>query len=219
MRTALVEQRLTEIWETSKSLSGKLSSVDHKKTGVRYVVTAVVLPCAMGVEALILRIQLASPDQLILTPAIYDHMSLVCGFTIFWCGSPIVSDFRERARCGADSGQVPCGCGMHEPAGCSALPGDCSRRCAHGPAKHRSQRLRRVPRHHSPHLYTAQSGRAAALFLQPQNHNRGQAAEFAREPGPLTRKPAICRICADMPGLGLTNDQAHEITAYLHTLR
>src|SRR6185437_15892785 len=118
MRTAVVEQRLTEIWETPKSLSGKPSSVDHKETRVRYVVTAVVLPCARGVEALILRIQLASPDQLILAPAIYDQIFLVRGFTIFWCGSPIVSGFREGARCRGDSGRVPCGCGMHEPAGC-----------------------------------------------------------------------------------------------------
>jgi len=220
MRTALVEQRLTKIWETPKSLSGNLSSVDHKETGVRYVVTAVVLACARGVEALILHIQLAPPDQLIFTPVIYNQKFSVRGFTtILRCGSPIVSGFRGRAPCGADSGQVPCGCGMDEPAGCSALPSDCSRQCARGPAKHRSQSLRRAPHHQSPLFYAVQTSRAAASFLQSQNHNRGQAAEFAREPGPLTRKPAICGTYTDMPGLGLTNDQAHDITAYLQTLR
>jgi len=179
MRTAFVEQRLTEIWETSKSLSGKLSSVAHKETGVRYVVTAVVLPYARGVEALILRIQLASPDQLILTPAIYDQMFLVGGFTIFWCGSPIVSGFREGARCRGDSGRVPCGCGIHEPAGCFVLSGDWSRQYARGPAKHRSQRLRRAP-----HRLVG-----APLYISSRNHRRGQAAEFVGELGPLAQNP------------------------------
>ena len=140
MRTAIVEQRLTEIRETPKSPSGTLSSVDPKKTGARYVVTATVLLRARKAQALILRIQLSPPDQLILTPVIYDQIFPVRGFTtIFWCGSPIVSRFREGARCRGDSGRVPCGCGMHEPAGCFALPGDRGRQCARGPAKNRSQ--------------------------------------------------------------------------------
>jgi hypothetical protein len=40
MSTATVEQRLTEIWETPKTLWGQLSSVDHKEIGKRYLVTA-----------------------------------------------------------------------------------------------------------------------------------------------------------------------------------
>ena len=220
MRTAIVEQRLTEIRETPKSLSIELSIVHHKETGARYVVTATVLLRARKAQALILRIQLSPPDQLILTPVIYDQIFPVRGFTmIFWCGSPIVSRFREGARCRGDSGRVPCGCGMHEPAGCFALPGDRGRQCARGPAKHRTQRLQRAPHHQSPHFYAAQTGRAAALFLQPPNHNRGQAAEFSGEPGPLAQKPAIYGTYTDMPGLLLINGHAHDITAYLHTLR
>jgi cytochrome c oxidase subunit I len=94
MSTATVEQRLTEIWETPKSLWGQLASVDHKEIGKRYLVTAFVLLIIGGVEALIMRIQLARPDQSILTPEMYNQLFTMHGTTmIFWYASPILSGF------------------------------------------------------------------------------------------------------------------------------
>lgn len=94
MRTATLEQRLTEIWKTPKGLWGELSTVDHKKIGMRYIVTALVLLCAGGVEALIMRIQLARPGQSILTPEMYDQIFSMHGVTmIYWYASPILSGF------------------------------------------------------------------------------------------------------------------------------
>ena len=62
MSTA-VEQRLTELWETPKTLHGLLGTVDHKELGKRYIVTALAFLVIGGVEALIMRLQLARPDK------------------------------------------------------------------------------------------------------------------------------------------------------------
>ena len=48
---------------------GWLSTVDHKEIGKRYLVTAFAFLLIGGVEALIMRIQLARPNQTVLTPA------------------------------------------------------------------------------------------------------------------------------------------------------
>jgi cytochrome c oxidase subunit I len=93
MSTA-VEQRLFELWETPKTLKGSLSTVDHKEIGKRYIATAIVFLLIGGVEALIMRIQLARPDQAILGPETYNQIFSMHGMTmIFWYASPILSGF------------------------------------------------------------------------------------------------------------------------------
>ena len=42
---------------------GWLSSVDHKEIGLRYIYTAFLFLILGGIEALILRLQLAQPEQ------------------------------------------------------------------------------------------------------------------------------------------------------------
>lgn len=93
MSTA-VEQRLVELWETPKTLKGLLSTVDHKEIGKRYIATAMVFLFIGGIEALIMRIQLARPDQAILGPETYNQIFTMHGMTmIFWYASPILSGF------------------------------------------------------------------------------------------------------------------------------
>ena len=93
MSTA-VEQRLFELWETPKTLKGLLSTVDHKEIGKRYIATAMVFLLVGGIEALIMRIQLARPDQSILGPETYNQIFTMHGMTmIFWYASPILSGF------------------------------------------------------------------------------------------------------------------------------
>ena len=60
--TADLRQRLNEIWETKPGIIGWLSSVDHKEIGLRYIVTAFLFLLAGGIEALIMRLQLAGPN-------------------------------------------------------------------------------------------------------------------------------------------------------------
>ena len=89
-----VEQRLTALWETPKTLRGFLGTVDHKELGRRYIVTALIFLLIGGVEALIIRLQLVGPNATLLTPEQYDQFYSMHGTTmIFWYASPILSGF------------------------------------------------------------------------------------------------------------------------------
>ena len=59
---------LEGIWRTQPGFAGSLSSVDHKEIGIRYIVTAFAFLLLGGVEALVMRAQLARPNQQILSP-------------------------------------------------------------------------------------------------------------------------------------------------------
>ncbi|MET1045965.1 MAG: cytochrome c oxidase subunit I, partial [Hyphomicrobium sp.] len=86
--------RLTRIWETPAGLNGWISSVDHKSIGIRYIVTAFAFLIIGGIEALIMRTQLARPDQNILTPEQYNELFTMHGVSmIFWYASPVLSGF------------------------------------------------------------------------------------------------------------------------------
>ena len=73
---------------------GFLSSVDHKQIGVRYIITAFVFLALGGLEALIMRLQLAGPNRTLLTPEQYDQLFSTHGMTmIFLYASPVLSGF------------------------------------------------------------------------------------------------------------------------------
>lgn len=94
MTTATLEERLTELWETPKTLYGWFSTVDHKQLGIRYLITAFVFLLIGGVEALIMRLQLSQPNMNVLGPETYDQIFTMHGVTmIFWYASPILSGF------------------------------------------------------------------------------------------------------------------------------
>jgi cytochrome c oxidase subunit I len=87
-----VQQRLLDLWESPKTLWGELATVDHKKIGKRYIVTAIVFLIIGGLEALLMRLQLAGPQLSLLTPEMYDQIFTMHGITmIFWYAQPILS--------------------------------------------------------------------------------------------------------------------------------
>jgi len=89
-----VQQRLLDLWESPKTLYGELSTVDHKKIGKRYIATAMVFLVIGGLEALLMRLQLATPQQNLLSPEMYDQIFTMHGMTmIFWYAQPILSGF------------------------------------------------------------------------------------------------------------------------------
>ena len=89
-----VARSLERIWETKPGLLGWISTVDHKEIGLRYIVTAFIFLIAGGLEALILRVQLARPNQTLLTPEQYDELFSMHGITmIFLYASPVLSGF------------------------------------------------------------------------------------------------------------------------------
>ena len=94
MAETALEGRLTELWETPKSIYGWLATVDHKELGIRYIVTALIFLVGGGIEALILRIQLAQPNLDVISPEAYNQIFTMHGVTmIFWYASPILSGF------------------------------------------------------------------------------------------------------------------------------
>lgn len=88
------ERRLREIWEAPPGWRGWLSTVDHKTIGLRYLVTAFVFLLMGGVEALIMRLQLARPNATVLTPEQYNQLFTMHGVTmIFLYALPVLSGF------------------------------------------------------------------------------------------------------------------------------
>ena len=73
---------------------GFFSTVDHKQIGIRYIVTAFVFLVLGGIEALVMRLQLAGPNLSLLTPEQYNQLFSTHGMTmIFLYASPILSGF------------------------------------------------------------------------------------------------------------------------------
>jgi cytochrome c oxidase subunit I len=89
-----LKRKLETIWETKPGLIGWLGTVDHKQIGLRYIVTAFAFLVFGGVEALIMRVQLARPEQHLLTPDQYNQLFSTHGMTmIFLYAMPILSGF------------------------------------------------------------------------------------------------------------------------------
>jgi cytochrome c oxidase subunit 1/cytochrome c oxidase subunit I+III len=86
--------RLTELWETPHNLWAWLTTVDHKKLGVRYIVTAFAFFLLGGIEAALLRAQLARPESALLSPEQYNQLFSMHGTTMmFLVVQPVFSGF------------------------------------------------------------------------------------------------------------------------------
>src|SRR4051794_10266073 len=59
-----------------------VTTTDHKRVGVLYLVTAFAFMMLGGVEALLMRSQLARPDSTLLTPEIYNQVLTMHGTTM-----------------------------------------------------------------------------------------------------------------------------------------
>jgi cytochrome c oxidase subunit I len=91
---AALDARLTHIWRDEPGFVGWLASVDHKAIGRRYIVTAFIFLAIGGVEALVLRLQLAGSRRNLLTPEQYNQLFSAHGITmIFLYALPILSGF------------------------------------------------------------------------------------------------------------------------------
>ena len=71
--------------------AGVLRTVDHKDIGVLYVLLGIAFLAVGGLEALLLRIQLATPNERVLDPSTYDQLFTMHGLTmIFLVAIPIL---------------------------------------------------------------------------------------------------------------------------------
>jgi cytochrome c oxidase subunit 1 len=67
-------QALLATWSDRPGLMGWLTTVDHKRIGRRYIVTALVFFVLAGIMAMLMRIQLSQPDNHFLGPDRYNQM-------------------------------------------------------------------------------------------------------------------------------------------------
>jgi cytochrome c oxidase subunit 1/cytochrome c oxidase subunit I+III len=87
-------ERLSAIWEKPTTVYSWLATVDHKKIGMRYLVVAFGFLALGGLDAALLRTQLARPEKRFLSPETYDQLFTMHGTTmIFWYASPMLSGF------------------------------------------------------------------------------------------------------------------------------
>jgi cytochrome c oxidase subunit 1 len=79
------ERRALEgTWRSGAGLLGWLSNVNHKTIGLRYIVTAFVFFTLGGLEAALMRIQLARPDARFLNPDLYGQIFSTHGTTMMF---------------------------------------------------------------------------------------------------------------------------------------
>src|SRR5436189_506879 len=76
--------RLERIWESRPGLLGWLTTTDHKRIGLLYFWTTLVLFAAGGIEALVMRTQLAQPNQHVVSPNTYDQLFTMHGITMIF---------------------------------------------------------------------------------------------------------------------------------------
>ena len=87
-------ERLERTWEAPSGVRGWLSTVDHKTIGIRYLVTSIAFLVIGGVEALLLRTQLAMGGEHVLSAGTYNQLFSMHGVTmIFLYAAPVLSGF------------------------------------------------------------------------------------------------------------------------------
>jgi cytochrome c oxidase subunit I+III len=80
------------MWLPRPGLLGWLTTTDHKRIGLLYFWTTLVFFGAGGVEALIIRAQLASPNGKLVGPNEYNQLFTMHGMTmIFWFIIPMTT--------------------------------------------------------------------------------------------------------------------------------
>src|SRR5215211_5270178 len=91
---AELHARLTRTWRTGSGWIERLSSVDHKVVGRRYIITAFVFLCLGGLSAVAMRLQLARPEAKLLGPDLYNQLFTMHGTTMmFLFAVPVMEAF------------------------------------------------------------------------------------------------------------------------------
>src|SRR3979411_765377 len=71
-----------------------ITTTDHKRIGILYMVTTFVFFCLGGVEALLMRLQLGAPNNTLVTPTVYNQLFTMHGTTmIFLFVVPMMAGF------------------------------------------------------------------------------------------------------------------------------
>src|SRR4029453_18772185 len=77
-----------------ETLHGWVTTVDHKRIGLLYILFALVFLAIAGVEALVIRVQLMYPHNDFVSPQVFNRMFTMHGTTmIFFFAMPILFGF------------------------------------------------------------------------------------------------------------------------------
>ena len=77
-------EELERTWARPRGVRGWLTDTDHKAIALRYIVTAFVFFIFGGIEAALMRIQLARPENHFLNPDLYNQVFTVHGTTMMF---------------------------------------------------------------------------------------------------------------------------------------
>ena len=87
-------EELAHAWGDRPGFIGWLTTVDHKRIAVRYIVTAMIFFVLGGLDALLMRIQLARPENALISADLYNQLFTVHGTTMmFLFAVPIMEAF------------------------------------------------------------------------------------------------------------------------------
>jgi cytochrome c oxidase subunit I+III len=75
---------LNRTWGRPAGLGGWLTAVNHRAVGARYIVTSLIFFLLAGIQALVMRIQLARADLEILSPDAYNQFFTMHGTTMMF---------------------------------------------------------------------------------------------------------------------------------------
>ena len=78
------EARLRQIWANPTGWMGFLTNVNHRSVGTRFMVTSLIFFLVGGIEALIMRVQLAQPMQHVIQPETYNQLFTMHGSTMMF---------------------------------------------------------------------------------------------------------------------------------------
>src|SRR5437763_747560 len=79
---------------SNEGLLSWIATVDHKQIGILYLITTVFFLVVGGLEALLMRIQLGSPENTFLSPDVYNQIFTMHGTTmVFLVVMPILIGF------------------------------------------------------------------------------------------------------------------------------
>src|SRR5215212_2315309 len=94
LEDAALDHRLRTLWSTPRTLLGRLSTVDHKIIGRRYIITAFVFLFLAGLTAVAMRLQLARPENQLIGPDLYNQLFTMHGTTMmFLFAVPVMEAF------------------------------------------------------------------------------------------------------------------------------
>ena len=83
-----------EGWHFAENLYAWIATVDHKRLGLMYIVSALIFLGVAGVMAAVIRLQLAFPNGHVVGPDTYNRLFTMHGTTmVFLVGMPMVAGF------------------------------------------------------------------------------------------------------------------------------